>query len=208
MVLAFLEEWTDFKLGHHAELTCHGPDAGVEASVAMSRIREARLLFGLERDRAETNPRWTIGDSQIEAAVRFALDDDQFPKQRLPPTYFHFYYRFVWKDFQKLPYKSSDESKRDGMSNLGLSFGYKGLFLQPTFVFPAPWTSEFLKDFIVRIEGKAPFRFRDQYFKRWIPLTRRATGSRGKLSIPATRQIATRQGRHVNLHKSWRTPIV
>lgn len=192
MVKQFLGELTEFTLGHNAELTCRGPDIGLELSVAMTRIREARYLFGPEINPSETNPRWKIGNAQLEVAIRFALDDDRFSQQQLAPTWFHFYYRFVWKDFEKLPYKMIEDKARYRASTLGISFDRR-LFLQPNFVFPAPWTSEFLRNFIARIEVMAPFRFRDQYFKRWLPPVRRG---------------GTGYGRYLNLHKSWRKAVV
>jgi hypothetical protein len=192
MVEQFLADFTQYELGHDVELRCHGPDAHTDLAVAMQRIREARSLFGPEVNPKQTDPRWKLSQAQLKAAVEFALDDDKFPKQAVGPSWFAFSYRFLWKDFERLPYRVRGNESRDPKSLLGVIFGYKGLFLQPTFKFPAPWNSEYLRDFVARIEPAAPFRFRNQYFKRSLP----------------TRNANSKRGQFLNLSKNWREATI
>jgi hypothetical protein len=114
------------------------------------------------------------------------MDDDKFPKQQMGPVRLSFSYWFLWTKFEQAPYWSSQNELRNPRSNLGISLGGGKLFLQPTFVFPAPWNSRILDDFISQVEERLPFQFRNQYFKRSLP---------GKLS---------RRGRMLKLPKNWR----
>lgn len=184
----FLEELTSFELLPRIELTCYGPDRGLSPAVAMARISEARKLFGPEEDRSRTNPLWKIPQAQLPAAIAFALDNDKFPKQRIGPAWLHFNYAFLWQDFERLPYQTVANQDRNRKSRLMIFIGHNGMFLQPAFIFPAPWNSEMLRSFLTRIEPLTPFRFRDQYFKRVL-----ATGSGGQVR---------------NLDKNWRRPVV
>lgn len=169
MVAEFLASCAQLEFGHLAELTCYQPNEWTEATVAVARIREARQLFELENGPTEQHPRWTVTESNLKEAIRFALDDDRFSKQQMGPSRLHFYYHFLWREFERLPYWPIENEKRDRRSLAGVTLGYKGLFIQPTFVFPAPWSSAFLKDFLAGIEPIVPFRLRDQYFKRALP---------------------------------------
>src|SRR3569832_693034 len=64
---------------------------------------------------------------------------------------------------------------RNRLSHIGVFDGQRQLFLQPHLVYPAPWTSEPLKDFVDRTAPLLPFRLRDQYFKRWLVPAGRVT---------------------------------
>ena len=171
MVERFLAELTTFTLGSRIELTCHGAGAQTDTAVAAARLDEARRCFGPESasEFHRTHPHWTLSESQVTAAVQFALDDDSFPEQPLAPSWLTFNYQFCWNGFDRISGATSATESRNPMSSLGLIFGRSRLFLQPTFIYPAPWNSEPLKDFIDRTEATVPFRFRDQYFKRWLP---------------------------------------
>jgi hypothetical protein len=167
----FLNELTQFIVGHHIGLTCHDPSTHTDPTVATARIDEARRCFGPEIPQGvhRTDPRWNLSESQIASAVQFALDDDRFPTQQLGPTRFSFGYQFTWNEFNRPAKPTSESESRNRTSFLGIIVGQKRLFLQPNFIYPAPWNSESLKDFIDRTESIVPFRFRDQYFKRWLP---------------------------------------
>jgi hypothetical protein len=190
MVERFLAELTTFTLGSRIELNCRGPGAQTDAAVAAARLDEARRCFGPESasEMHRTLPHWTLGESQVTAAVRFALDDDSFPEQPLGPSWLTFNYQFRWNGFDRIAGATSATESRNPMSSLRLIFGGRRLFLQRVFIYPAPWNSEPLKDFIDRTESTVPFRFRDQYFKRWLP----PQGPRTKF------------GRHLRLDVNWR----
>lgn len=151
-----------------------------------AQIGEARLLFGPELS-LTSSPRWKIREAHLESAIQFALDDDKAPKQQMGPVRFYFYYRFFWPDFERRPYWASEMETRKRNSDLGITLGARRLFLQPNFVFPAPWTSEFLRNFITEVEQAVPFRFRDQYFQRCLP------AKKGP------------HGRYLNLPNGWRS---
>ena len=185
----FMADLTQHTLGSHIELTCHGPSLRTGSEVASARLQEARRCFGPEiGDRAihRTHPRWRICESQLTLAIQFALNDDRFPKQEVGPTRFHFAYNFRWREFDVCRDVSDDP--RNSVSLLGVTIGQQRLFLQPNFVYPASYDSEFVKDFIDRTELIVPFRFRDQYFKRWLP----------------PRSPATKFGRYLRLEPTWR----
>lgn len=190
IVEKFLRGLQKVELGHSVELTCLEGGKWTDISVAERRIGDARNLFGLPLNPEDPNPRWKISEVQLPSAIRFALDDDKFRKQQMGPVSLHFHYRFHWPEFEQRPYWSGKRETRRKDSSLGLSMGGKSLFLQPAFVFPAPWTSDHLREFIARLEPMVPFRFRDQYFQRWIPPKK------------------TGYGRMLNLPASWRMPIM
>ncbi len=184
----FLEELTRFELLPRAELTCYGPDRGISPAFAMDRIREARKLFGAEEDRTHANPQWKIAEPNLKAAIAFALDNDKFARQALGPAWLHFSYAVLWQEFELLPCLTVGNENRNQTSRLTIFIGHRGMFLQPAFIFPAPWNSETLRTFLTRIEPLTPLRFRDQYFKRVL-----AVGGGGKV---------------LKLDRNWRPPII
>jgi hypothetical protein len=191
----FLAEVSALEVGHQLSLTCHSPNPRTEAAVAERRIEAARRLFGPEReperDFPNIFPHWQLSDEQMATAVRFALDDDQFPKQDEGPVRFYFSYSFLWPEFEQFPYRIDQKDTRKRQSGIGVFIGGNRLFLQPHFVFPAPWHSPILQGFLRQLEKTLPFSFRDQYFKRWIP----------KLTKGAY------NGRSLKLDKNWRNPL-
>jgi hypothetical protein len=189
-VETFLSGLADVELGRISELICDGPSKWTDAQIATVRMAEARQLMGREAERSTPDSCWKLSESQIAPAVQFALDDDKFPKQEMGPTRLHVCYSFLWPEFERLPYWMAKGETRRPNSDLGVTVGSGRLFLQPAFVFPAPWNSEILRNFITHIGQIVPFRFRDQYFKRWLP-------PRGSA-----------QGRRLNLPKNWREPII
>lgn len=187
IVEGFLSCLDKVEWGHHVELTCHESSRWTDVSVAERRISEAKSLFGPSLNPQDPHPRWKISGSQLLSAIQFALDDDKYPKQQMGPVSFYFSYHFLWTEFEQRPYWTGRRDPRSRSSRLGVTIGGRKLFLQPTFVFPAPWSSDHLREFIMRVEQSVPFRFRDQYFKRSIPPKK------------------TGRGRLLNLPRSWRT---
>lgn len=183
-VEAFLRKLDHLELGHTVELICNEGGKWTDVAVAERRISEAQSVFGLALNPQDRNPRWKISASQLSVAIQFALDDDKYPKQQMGPTRLHFYYRFRWPEFEKRPYWTGKGDTRPRHSSLGVSVGGRSMFLQPTFVFPAPWHSELLREFITQVEERVPFRFRDQYFKRSLPPKKSGHGR--LLKLPAS----------------------
>lgn len=176
----FLTELTQFVLDERIELTCDsGPHASEEAAAA--RIQEAKHRFGPEVEQTgpyRFAPRWNVQQADLPSAIEFALDDDKFPKHEAGPSLLRFHYRFCWNEFGQEQGIANENEPRRILSRLGVTIGQQRLLLQPHFVYPVAWTSESLKDFIDRSELIAPFRFRDQYFQRWLPPQR--PGSHGR----------------------------
>lgn len=190
VIQRFLAELTtQSSLGDRIILGCEGGSGGTQTDFAhMPRADEARLQFGPETSEPRYFPQWKLDPSQLEVAIQFALDDDKFPKQKIGPTTLYFSYSFSWVEFQGHLRNAEKEDARTRASSLGIHVGGGGIFLQPHFIFPAPWTSEALKAFVARIEPLMPFRLRDQYFQRMMPIK----GS-GK-----------RWGKTLKLDKQWR----
>lgn len=181
----FLNQQADFALGHHLDLTYYEPTQEADASVASARLAAARAVLGPETSAQPNCLRWKIQPDQLPAAIDFALDDEKFPLWAWHPTNLHLYYLFTWKHFDLL---LAPNETRDVRSTLGVTIGGGSVFLQPRFVFPAAWSSEIFRTLLVRIEPASPFRFRDQYFKRWFSPVRKGGF-----------------GRSLKLAKDWRS---
>ena len=188
MIQQFLNELTQASLGPRIELSCESPNVASDNLSNVPRADEARRLFGAETSDPGYFPSWKIEPPQLEQALHFALDDDKFPKQKEGPTRLYFYYYFHWVEFQQRTQDAQEQDARNPISGLGIHIGGRGAFLQPRFVFPIPWTSDALKSFIARIEPLTPFRFRDQYFQRVLPIK-----GKGKY-----------WGKTLKLDKNWR----
>lgn len=189
IVEEFLGGLEKVELGHNVELACDEGGKWTDIAVAERRISEARRLLGVPVNPKDTHPRWKISSTQVQSAIQFALDDDKYPKQQTGPVRFHCNYHFFWPEFEQRPYWVGEGDERRRHSMLGVTIGGRGLFLQPTFVFPAPWSSSHLREYIMRVEQKLPFRFRDQYFKRWIPPKKSGHGR--LLTLPASWRTST-----------------
>jgi len=182
-VQLFLAEHTKFEFGHRSELSCCGVRFAENSARAVQSLSQIRETFALTESDSD-HPRWTITESQVPTAVKFVVNE----VARDDSIHFGFYYRFVWKEFERLAWKFDKDERRDSSSRLGITVHSKGLFLQPNWIFPAPWTSNFLNTFLHKIEPAAPFLLRNQYFKR---------------------SLATEGGKHrfLNLDKNWRERV-
>jgi hypothetical protein len=85
-----------------------------------ARIQEARQLFGLEDDPTGRHPRCRITKANLNAASDLPSTTI---KQQFGPSRFHFYDRFVWTEFEHLPYGRIESDKRKQTPNLGITFG-------------------------------------------------------------------------------------
>lgn len=187
MTQRFLNRLTEFELGKgEIQLRCIRRDHGVDEAIGSPRIEEARQRFGRDPYGHEVHALWTIGPSDLEAAIAFALDDDRYPKQPGGPTMLHFWYLFRWKEFEPI-YRTLPPNSSDRFCSLGLHFGGHRLFLQPDLVIPASWDSQVAREFIARIEPDLPFRLRDQYFRRMFL----ARGDHGSSKLSKTWRTIT-----------------
>jgi hypothetical protein len=167
----FIAALTRSTFGHRMTLTCLA-EPQTNGDVAAARFQEARRRFGPETEQHghhKTHPNWILTESQLPLVIEYALDDDKFPKQESGPSFLSFSYQFCWIEFDRGGAATGKTDSRRVLSTLGVIMGGQRLFLQPHFIYPAAWNSESLKHFIDRSELIAPFRFRDQYFKRWLP---------------------------------------
>jgi hypothetical protein len=168
----FLNAQTDYTLGHHRRMTCYGPTPQTEAAVATARLAAARETLGPETSVETNHVHWDVDPAKLSAAVDFALDDDRYPNQNWGPTALHFHYWFTWKDAE---IRGMSSELRDVRSGLGVRIGSGAVFLQPRFVFPAAFDSHDLRTLLATVEPTTPFRFRDQYFQRWLQPTRKGS---------------------------------
>lgn len=168
----FLSTHTDYTLGHLRRMTCYGPTPQTEASIATARLVAARETLGPETSVEANHVHWDLDPEKLCAAVDFALDDDQFPKQIWGPTALHFHYWFTWKDAES---RIAPTELRNVRSGLGVRIGSAAVFLQPRFVFPAAFDSHELHSLLATVDPTTPFRFREQYFQRWLRPARKGS---------------------------------
>jgi hypothetical protein len=193
--LAFLNEFTRYRLQPYISLDCDGVNDATSEEVSSERLATARGSFGPEKN-PSTVPRhtrsWELELAQLPAAIEFALDDDKWPRQAGGPVMLFFRYELLWRQLLASPIDSDDELQRlpqgVGWSTMGVILGSQRLFLQPYLAFPFHYASPGLAAFLLSIEEKLPFRFRDQYFKRSL------------------RPVGKKAGRVLKLDKSWRQP--
>jgi hypothetical protein len=190
-VEAFLRDCTRATLHPRIALTCHGPSRWTDEAVAAARLADARQRFGPEPASTYIHPgppTWTFAEADLPAALAFAFDEDKFPRQGLGPTRLTFAYELAWKEADWFDDPADATEPRRRASVLGVNIRQQRMFLQPHFVFPAPWDSPVLRAFLARLEPHLPFRFRDQYFKRWQRPQKKGA-----------------YGRHLKLDAAWRS---
>jgi hypothetical protein len=165
------------------------PSSCTDPAIAAARLDEAMRRFGdpKPQERSVGAKSWAIDPSSFDAAVDFAMGDEAFPEVDFGPTRFHYYWRFHWREPRAGLRPPSEHDPRRSSSSLGVHFGGRRIFVQPTFVFTEPWTSNAFRTFLDRLEPQLPFRIRNQYFKRVL-------APKGK----------SRSGRVLNLPADWR----
>jgi hypothetical protein len=162
-VQEFLAAQASCQLQPNLRLHCWKPSDWLDAELAKSRLAEAQQRFGDVQA-----GQWTdIDVARLDEAIAFAMDDDQYPRQQLGPVDLSVTYSFIWPDFP--PRLVQPKEWRKLPSHLNITFGSHKLVLQSDLNFPAPWTSQFLRDYISALETRLPVKIYDQYFKRWLP---------------------------------------
>jgi hypothetical protein len=138
------------------------PDGKWADSVASARLRQAKELFGA----CGRNTTATIDFRHLDAAIAFALDDDLYPREQRSIEV-SFRYRFAWPDFP--PRLAQPKEWRSPRSEFYVTIGRGRIGLSPDLIFPAPWTSAAVRDYVSRLETSLPAKILDQHFLRWLP---------------------------------------
>jgi hypothetical protein len=146
------------------------PNINTHHDIALQRIAQAREQFGEETppELPGMSPRWILTPAQLPSAIEFAFEDERFAKQRMGPSILNFAFSFDWKNFRAEPNEliSSLQPRQDSI--LGITLGQHTLYLGPTLIFPGDYQSDGTRSFIASIEETLPFRFRENYFQRWL----------------------------------------
>lgn len=185
----FLLTETKFKLSSQVKLHVWRGKF-VDETIASERISEARVMFGPETSTIPIGSIWELGSEILETMTIFALDDQKFPKQELGPCNVTFSYRFDWTQTESLHQSAATFGDHYKENYIVVDVGGKSLFLQPMLIFPQPYSSSALHEFIGRIEPKLPFRLREKHFRRLV-MTRSGTRKLAKLD-PEWRVITRR----------------
>jgi hypothetical protein len=170
----FLKLHTDFVPGHHLIFTCYRAAEQADAMIAA-----AKAILGAETSANTHRIEWKIRPEQLSKAIALSLDAERTPEQAKSAD-LSIHFSFTWKNWV-LP--SAPNEPRDRWSTLGVIIHAGSVFLQPTFVFPAAYDSASLRAYLTVIEPSLPFRFRDQYFQRWLfPVGQNSSGRTRKLN--------------------------
>ncbi len=170
----FLKLHTDFMPGHRLIFTCYRAAEEADAMTAA-----AKAILGPETSADTHRIEWRIQPEQLSKAIELSLDAKRTPKHATS-TDLSIHFSFTWKNWV-LP--NAPNEPRDRRSTLGVTIGAGSVFLQPRFVFPAAYDSAILRAFLALIEPSLPFRFRDQYFQRWLfPVGHNSSGLKRKLN--------------------------
>lgn len=154
---SFLEKHTlgGFRSTERIRLHCYGSDK--------STLDELESAFGKPTSFQEAATysqfqAWCLDDTTIPQLTDIYFRAPGFPRQDGTHIRFDVCYDFRWR---------IDDGICAG-SHLGIIFDRDGIFLQPTFAFPFAWDSPIDRARLEVILADAPFRFREQYFKRAI----------------------------------------
>jgi len=156
----FLSAHTVPTLRKDVRFECWAPNDWTDTEVANASLETARANFGRERDDSHTVRHWALAPEQLQTALDLFFACDRWRQQDMGPIVVNICYDFYWRIFADAPVRKS---------RLGVTFNRQRVFLRPSFVFPFPWDSREYVDWLDVITASAPFRFRDEYFKRAIP---------------------------------------
>ena len=159
----FLSVHTVATLRQDVKFQCWAPNEWTDAEAANSCLEAARASFGNEPDDTHTIREWILGKDQIPRAIELLFECSKLPPKNAGRVSLDLCHDFIWREFPK---ESVDPSF------LGIFFSNTKIFLQPYFLFPIAWDDREYAHWLEQITDSAPFRFRDQYFKRGIPTKR------------------------------------
>lgn len=144
---------------------------------AMSEARrgEAIAAFGPpDSDSPANGAKWTLDAAQLDDAVAFEAAGPKSEEGRFDPSSLYAHLKFRWRR----PWAGSGDEAL-GESGLGIYVSGRKLFLQPHFVFLSSLDSCEFRTHLTAIENAVPFRFNDNYFKRWVITPKR--GNQGRI---------------------------
>jgi len=189
---SFLADFTVHKLAREISLTLSEPNDMTSIVSSPKALDSARHIFGPETRSSSRAKDWALRADQLQPALEFAVECNTSKVKQLWPVLLSFSYNFLWRDLLADPVsvESSEFEQvcRNNLSMLNILVLDKILFLQPILTFPFPWDSPEAVPYLERIGPRAPFRFREQYFKRQLP------SKKGGYS------------RSLNLKKGWMHP--
>jgi hypothetical protein len=143
--------------------------------MAVARKRDATAAFGLPNSDEEANgAKWNLSSARLEDAVGFETTGPKSEVGRFDPSSLYFPFKYRWRR----PW-GGNGAEALGDSRLGIHVSGQKVFFQPNFVFLTPLDSTEFREQLTVIEGAAPFKFNDNYFKRWAITPKR--GNEGRL---------------------------
>lgn len=154
----FLEAFTIFSPPTLISFRCVSPFSG-----SCTVFNEFRVFANRELGTTDQGE-WQFRPEQLPQALHLAFAEHRWPKQADGPAWLSFSYDFEWKELPRLGETTLPQSSR-----LHVIVSAQRIFLQPTFVFPQPWDSLELLQFLHDVKPHLPLRLRDQYFRRLLP---------------------------------------
>lgn len=170
---AFLSEQKDVSAPDSIELRCAAPGVYMPSELSHERKAMAVQEFGAPtRDDPINGAHWSLRENQLEAVMAFEASAPKSEKGRLDPSSLHFAYRFRWHGVLGSGIGTL------AVSNLMVWARGQKMFFQPFFKFAAALSSDEFRQEFPAIEQAAPFRFNDNYFKRWAITPKRGNAGR------------------------------
>jgi hypothetical protein len=157
----------DIQISQRNNLWVNPPSEWTDATVANACLDQARAKFGVESNPHERGASWDLAPEQLDAAIAFALSDDQWPKQKVGPLNLIFAYHFNWRDFSK-DFPQPLASWQRGTCTLMLNFHRRALAVAPNFVFPVPYEGAEFGAFVERLRAAVPFEMKEKHFRRML----------------------------------------
>jgi hypothetical protein len=124
-------------------------------AMAASRREQAIAEFGPPNsDNRENGAKWKLDSTRLDDAVAFEASGPKSEDGRLDPSQLYVHFRFRWRP----PWAGN------GNEALG--------------VFLASLDSPEFREQLTALESAVPFKFNDNYFKRWVITPKRGNAGR------------------------------
>lgn len=143
-------------------------------AMAASRREQAIAEFGPPNsDDRENGAKWKLDPTRLDDAVAFEASGPKSEDGRLDPSQLYVHFRFRWR-----PPWGGNGNEALGESGLGFHVGGQKVLLQPHFVFLASLDSPEFREQLTALESAVPFKFNDNFFKRWVITPKRGNAGR------------------------------